>query len=655
MIVKNEAINLAQNLPILSQLADELIIVDTGSLDESAIIANNFGAQVYTYKWQNDFAAAKNFALEKAKGDWIFFPDADEFLQFNETINLRQMLIGCSDKDLLLTKIVNIDKDNNNKVINEFYSARFWKNHKKIRYINKIHETLVSLSHEEISVGVLESVYIYHTGYSANLIKDKALRNIKMLNQVKTDGIVLAELAEAYLAIGDNKKALYYANESIKKGRQKTTNATKPYRILIELLEKAKQPFKIIEGAIQLAIADFPEMPDFYAEYAKVLANEGYFDRAVIYLEKAIEKKYIYSGLEESTLKENILKKSMQYLDKWRQIVFLAQKIRVVACVIVKNEADNIKRWFESVRQCSDEQIVVDTGSTDETLDILSQLPVQVYSYLWQDDFAAAKNFALSKANADWIIFLDADEYFAAECIDKIKLSIGEAIYSGHNAIFSTEINLDKNNIEINRFSKVRIFENSLRYQGAIHETLTLSAGNVSILENDKTIIYHTGYSDEKVMQKKAKLYLQLIKNMSKGKKIKSFHDMAQCYYALGMYEMARKYFELYFSQNIYCVINDEVSIYRDYINCLIKLNISNDILENKIKLIIKKNPHIPDFYAFLGQLYYQGKQYEKARRALQKALIVFEKWGIDSLKGSGFLADLPLIKNTLLELEKNR
>ena len=61
------------------------------------------------------------------------------------------------------------------------------------------------------------------------------------------------------------------------------------------------------------------------------------------------------------------------------------------------------------------EQIVVDTGSTDRTVEIAEQMGAKVYHFTWIDDFAAAKNFALSKARYEWIAFLDADEYFPME------------------------------------------------------------------------------------------------------------------------------------------------------------------------------------------------------------------------------------------------
>ena len=87
--------------------------------------------------------------------------------------------------------------------------------------------------------------------------------------------------------------------------------------------------------------------------------------------------------------------------------------MKISACYIVKNEAANLPRSLASLGDAWDELVVVDTGSTDETVAIATRAGARVLHYTWQDDFAAARNFALDHATGDWVIFLDADEYFA--------------------------------------------------------------------------------------------------------------------------------------------------------------------------------------------------------------------------------------------------
>jgi glycosyltransferase involved in cell wall biosynthesis len=78
MIVKNEAATLAHSLESVRALADEMIIVDTGSTDGTIDIAKSFGARIYHFEWRDDFAAARNESLKRCNGDWALILDADE-------------------------------------------------------------------------------------------------------------------------------------------------------------------------------------------------------------------------------------------------------------------------------------------------------------------------------------------------------------------------------------------------------------------------------------------------------------------------------------------------------------------------------------------------------------------------------------------------
>ncbi len=93
----------------------------------------------------------------------------------------------------------------------------------------------------------------------------------------------------------------------------------------------------------------------------------------------------------------------------------------IALCMIAKNEELLIKNAIESVKSVVDELIVVDTGSSDKTKEIAKASGATVYDYVWENDFAKAKNFAKEKATADWILFLDADECMSKQDLLDIK------------------------------------------------------------------------------------------------------------------------------------------------------------------------------------------------------------------------------------------
>lgn len=90
-------------------------------------------------------------------------------------------------------------------------------------------------------------------------------------------------------------------------------------------------------------------------------------------------------------------------------------KPRLSVCLITKNEEAFLSRCLDSVRPVADEIIVVDTGSTDRTVEIARAAGAQVHQIVWRDDFSAARNVALSHATGDWILSIDADEELRAE------------------------------------------------------------------------------------------------------------------------------------------------------------------------------------------------------------------------------------------------
>lgn len=91
MIVKNEAAHLARCLASVQAWVDEIILVDTGSTDETIAIAESFQARIFSFAWCNDFAAARNVSLAQAQGEWIFVIDADEELIVTDPAWLSQL------------------------------------------------------------------------------------------------------------------------------------------------------------------------------------------------------------------------------------------------------------------------------------------------------------------------------------------------------------------------------------------------------------------------------------------------------------------------------------------------------------------------------------------------------------------------------------
>ncbi len=89
--------------------------------------------------------------------------------------------------------------------------------------------------------------------------------------------------------------------------------------------------------------------------------------------------------------------------------------------IMTCNEEDNITDAVENAKKCTDEVIVIDSGSTDRTVELAEKAGARVAFRAWTNDFSAQRNFALEQTKADWVLYLDADERLNDELIEKVK------------------------------------------------------------------------------------------------------------------------------------------------------------------------------------------------------------------------------------------
>jgi len=207
------------------------------------------------------------------------------------------------------------------------------------------------------------------------------------------------------------------------------------------------------------------------------------FEQIILSYKKVIERKRVMK-------KKNKKKQSRPQLPS----------VRLSQCMIVKNEEKNIEKALGWAKGIAFEQIVVDTGSTDRTVEIAEKLGAKIYHFEWINDFSAAKNFAINQASGNWIAFLDADEYLSPKDAAKL-LPFFKYIQSDPKlrdkwlAIQCQWVQVDEAGNTTSIFTQERLFRNlpSIRYVGKIHEQLSLHVDN--IVYGDDIAIIHTGYN----------------------------------------------------------------------------------------------------------------------------------------------------------------
>jgi GT2 family glycosyltransferase/SAM-dependent methyltransferase/Tfp pilus assembly protein PilF len=188
LIAKNEEKFLAQCLKSVRDIAHQMIVVDTGSTDNTVTIAKEFGAEIYSFKWCDDFSAARNVALEHATGDWILILDADEEIPAEQHPKLLADMKNPSVAACRLP-LVNRGKEADGRN----FVPRLFRNAPGVFFFGRIHEqvfsSLLPLCKSWGLSTAMGAAEILHHGYTNEMMQDrnKVERNLKLLQQANQE------------------------------------------------------------------------------------------------------------------------------------------------------------------------------------------------------------------------------------------------------------------------------------------------------------------------------------------------------------------------------------------------------------------------------------------------------------------------------------
>lgn len=271
MIAKNEGANIERCLESVESIVDEIILVDTGSTDDTVEKAKKYGAKVFYSEWKNDFSLARNESIKHATGDWILILDPDEEIPASCRDNLRAFLVDVGDDLYYQLRIKNLDKDD--KVSFENYMIRMFRNTPSARYTGRIHEAIYP-KNGFINISD-DSVHILHHGYKdLDLVNKKITeRNLPILENLSTDDIsdsyksyLNFYIGSSHFDLGDIDKAIDYLVKSLELSKNETDNdftITQYIRLmniyligrrnkeLLELLESAPEKSKRLTSSYE--------------------------------------------------------------------------------------------------------------------------------------------------------------------------------------------------------------------------------------------------------------------------------------------------------------------------------------------------------------------------------------------------------------------
>lgn len=185
MIARNEEESLLRCLKSVDGVVDEIVLVDTGSIDSTPEIGRRNGARLISHKWKNDFSEARNAGLEAASGQWILVLDADEELDA-DTRKRLPAVVGSSEADGVEIIVRSLMPETDVLKYEDTRIVRLFRNNRLYRYTLPIHEQIRS-SIEEVGGTIVPSgMVIMHYGYMNRAVSGKenrGERNLRILNE----------------------------------------------------------------------------------------------------------------------------------------------------------------------------------------------------------------------------------------------------------------------------------------------------------------------------------------------------------------------------------------------------------------------------------------------------------------------------------------
>ena len=657
-IVKDEVKELRRSLASVRAAADEIVIVSTAGNLEVLHIAEDFGAYIYESPWQNDFSIARNFALKKMTGEFVIFLDADEYFFHSEQVReaIEELVREHPTFDIIMISLCNFMTEDS------LIDAQFVRSPRIFRmpglhYEGMIHEQIVrDDGGKRVLIYGDGRLAAGHTGYLTKRGPEKIRRNIRMLEQdADRNGRTAMHalyLADCYFGLKDYEKTLALSKEALQENIVFVGEESKIYHQMIESMRALHYPDEEMLVLADEALAQFPLLPDFYAQRGMILCGLGRYREAAESLTEALQRydtdfsaQHTSSFFNTSVaalvagriaqIYERLGEKEASCAWRERERFYMGENaegtgkdpLRITACYIVRDDAVHLKQSIESLHAAVDEIIVLDTGSEDASAAVAASLGAVVHHFAWRDDFAAARNGALGYATGDWIVFIDADEYFSSETRGNLRTVIEEASREDGEMLLVPLHNIDETTGEVLLDSYApRIFRRreGRRYVGRIHEELREADGTAlpaRPVARELLTLVHTGYSAVLTREKgerNLRLLLEELKHTDTPERCWPY--LAETYDNLGDEREAEHYALL----DIRGGRRNVLYAGRSY-RILLRIYGGNTALREKHLAVaeqaVREFPELPEMHAELAEAFASFHRYEEAIAAAEEAL----------------------------------
>ena len=288
LIVKNEEHTLPRLLDSVKPLVNQIVVVDTGSTDQTKEVAKSYGAEIYDFEWIDDFSAARNESLKHVTQDYTLWLDADDIITPENVAKIKEILANPSHDQYLFT--YNYAHDENNNPITSFLRERLFKTSLNLRWVGPIHEHLPIIQDHKVRGDIFISHYKTKEN-SANTYS----RNVRLLKKaLETDPDNPRHnfyLGKEQFDGGEHDEAeqtlLRFLNLE---GHKWVADVADAYNKLSKIaLDKGNM--QNAHRFIDFAISQFPDKSEYHNHKAYLYLKNGQNEEAILEYRKSLEGK----------------------------------------------------------------------------------------------------------------------------------------------------------------------------------------------------------------------------------------------------------------------------------------------------------------------------------------------------------------------------
>lgn len=288
----------------------------------------------------------------------------------------------------------------------------------------------------------------------------------------------------------------------------------------------------------------------------------------------------------------------------------------ISVCIISKNEEKHIEECMKHLLPYSFEIILVDTGSTDNTVTLAKKYTDKIFHFDWCNDFSAARNFSIEKASNDWVLILDCDEYLMP--LDEPVLA---PLLIPERVGMIMQRNLHSNNtfgtVPIPRLFHKKFF----LYHGLIHEQVVSISGAKFICQNVPITVDHYGYYDNTVLAEKSSRNQALLLKELETDDTNPYilYQLGKCCFSIKEYEKTCAYFEKAFTMDIDESLDYLLDMIEIYAICLIQQKRYREALD--LEGVYDVCSRHADYLYLMGEIYLYNDMTKKAISMFELAI----------------------------------